>query len=374
MPATYVRVNLPAIAHNARQVLDRLGDKAALMAVVKGNAYGHGMVRVAQACAAAGAHQLGVSYVGEGVRLRQAGLTVPLLAFVPPTEQQCPAAVEHQITVTVTTEDHLAWLRAAAAETGQTARGQLFVDADLGRPSAGDDLVRLLEIAGGFPQLNITGVYTHCDAAWAAPGGTLLDVVQPGSELQVFAAAVKRLAREHLGAEILLHAAASAMVLTQPDSHLDMVRIGTLLYGQYPPGVAEKDCSLELDPDTFELCSTIVAIDELSAGAAVGYGREFVCRRPTRVATLPLGYAQGLSLLPASLAHKRYRWWRQLLDRPKQLVVLIDGQRAPIIGRIGMDQCAVDVTGLPQAQVGTVVTIPSRRTAISPDVPRIYAE
>ena len=374
MAATYVRVNLSAIAHNVRQVLHRLGDKAALMAVVKSNAYGHGMTRVAQACVAAGAHQLGVSYVDEGVRLREAGLSVPVLAFVPPTEQQCLAAVEHQVTVTVTTEDHLAWLRAAAAQIGQTARGQIFVDADLGRPSAGDDLVRLLEIAGGFPELDITGVYTHFDGGGAAPIRSLLDIVQPGSELQVFAAAVKRLAREHLGTEVLFHAAASAMFLTQPLAHLDMVRIGTLLYGQYLVDVPAKDRALGLDPDTFELCSTIVAIDELPTGAAVGYGREFVCRRPTRVATLPVGYGQGLSLLPASLVRRRYRWWRQLVDRPEQPVVLIGGQRAPIIGRIGMDQCAVDVTEVLQAQVGTVVTIPTRRTAISPDIPRTYIE
>ncbi len=374
MPATYVRVNLAAIAHNVREVLDRLDDQALLMAVVKGNAYGHGMVRVAQTCVAGGAHQLGVSYVREGVRLRQAGLSVPVLAFVPPTEEQCLAAVEHQVTVTITTEDHLAWLRAAAAQTGQTARGQIFVDADLGRPSAGDDLVRLVEIAGGFPGLEITGVYTHFDAAGAAPIRSLLDIAQPGSELRVFAAAVKRLAREHLGTEILFHAAASAMFLTPPSAHLDMVRIGTLLYGQYPAGVPEKDRALELDPDTFELCSTIVAIDELPTGAAVGYGREFVCRRPTRVATLPVGYSHGLSLLPASLARRRYRWWRRLLDRPAQPVVLIDGQRAPIIGRVSMDQCTVDVTEVPQAQVGAVVTIPTRRTVISPDVPRVYIE
>ncbi len=374
MPTTYVRVNLLASAHNVRQVLDRLDDRALLMAVGKGNAYGHGIVRGAQACMAAGAHQVGVSYVDEGVGLREAGLSVPVLAFVPPIDEQCPLAVAHQITVTVTTEDHLAGRRAAAAQTGQTARAQIFVDADLGRPSAGDDLVRLLGIAGGFPQLNITGVYTHFDAAGAARSRGLLDIVQPSAELQVFAATVKRLAREHLGTEILFHAAASTMFLTQPESHLDMVRIGTLLYGQYPPGVPEKDRLLELNPDTYELCSTIVAIDELPVGAAVGYGREFVCRRPTRVATLPLGYAQGLSLLPASLARRRYGYWRRLLDRPKQPVVLIDGQRAPIIGRIGMDQCAVDVTELPEAHVATVATIPTRRTAISPAVPRIYVE
>ena len=374
MPTTFVRVNLPAIAHNVRQILARLGPDCALMAVVKGNAYGHGIVQVAQQCLAAGAHWLGVSYVEEGVTLREAGLTAPLLAFVPPAEEQCAAAVEHQVTVTITTEHHLAWLRAAAAQTSQTAPVQIFVDADLGRPSAGERLPQLLEIAAGFPQLRITGVYTHFDTARVAPIRSLLDVVRPGSELEVFATAVKKLARQHLGEDIMFHAAASAMFLTQPEARMDMVRIGTLLYGQYPPGVPRERRTLDLSPDTFELCSTIIALEELPAGATVGYGREFVCRRPTRVATLPIGYLQGLSLLPASLARRRYTWWRQLRGRQNQSVVVINGQPAPIIGRIGMDQCAVDVTDVPEAQVGTLVSIPTRRTTISPAIPRVYLE
>ncbi len=373
MPATYVRVNLTAIASNVRAVLSRLGDSQ-LMAVVKGNAYGHGMVPVAECCIAAGAHWLGVSYVDEAVKLRAAGLTAPTLAFVPPTEAQCQAAVEHDVTVTITTETHLAWLREAASQTGKVATAQIFVDADLGRPSAGDNLVRLLQIAAGFPLLRITGVYTHFDSTDTSCVRSWLDIVKPGSELRAFAAVVKKLAQQHLGMEIVFHAAASSLFLTAPDSHLDLVRIGTLLYGQYPPGVPANKRNLDINPNTFELRSTIVAIDELLPGASVGYGREFVCRRPTRVATLPLGYAQGLSLLPASLARRQYSWWRCLGGKQRPLVVLIDGQGAPIIGRIGMDQCAVDVTDLPDIEVGQVVVVPTRRTVISPEVPRIYVK
>ncbi len=312
MPATYVRVNLGAIAQNVRAILAQLCHTQ-LMAVVKGNAYGHGMVPVAKCCIAAGAHWLGVSYVDEAVKLREGNVTVPTLAFVPPTEEQCQIAVEHDVTVTITTEDHLAWLREAAAETGQVATAQIFVDADLGRPSAGDDLARLLQIAAGFPQLSITGVYTHFDGTDTSSVRSLLDVVKPGSELQAFAAVVKKLAQQHLDADIIFHAAASSLFLTAPDSHFDLVRIGTLLYGQYPPDVPADKHSLDLAPDTFELCSTIAAIDEVPAGATVGYGKEFVCRRPTRLATLPLGYSQGLSLLPVSLAQRRYTWWRRLV-------------------------------------------------------------
>ena len=373
MPTTYVRVNLAAIASNVRAVSTQL-DNSQLMAVVKGNAYGHGMVPVAKRCVAAGAHWLGVSYVDEAVNLRAAGVTAPTLAFIPPTEEQCRAAVEQDVTVTITTEDHLAWLREAATQSGNVATAQIFVDADLGRPSAGDDLVRLLQIATGFLQLKITGVYTHFDGTDTSSVRSLLDVVKPGSELQAFAAVVKKLAQQYLGTPIIFHAAASSLFLTAPDSHLDLVRIGTLLYGQYPPNVPADKRNLDLASDTFELRSTIIAIDEVPAGTTVGSGRDFVCRRPTQVSTLPLGYSKGLSLMPQSLARRRYAWWRQLAGKRQRPVMNIGDCPAPIIGRISMDQCAVDVTDLPDVQVGQTVVVPTRRTVISPDVPRIYVE
>jgi len=234
--------------------------------------------------------------------------------------------------------------------------------------------VRLLQIAAGFPQLKITGVYTHFDGTDTSSVRGLLDVVKPGSELQAFAAVVKKLAQHYLGAQIVFHAAASSLFLTAPDSHLDLVRIGTLLYGQYPPDLPADQRNLDLASDTFELRSTIVAIDAVPTGTTVGSGREFVCRRPTRVATLPLGYAQGLSLVPAFPARRRNTWWRQLTSRQRPPVVLIDGEEVPIIGRIGMDQCAVDVTDMTEVEVGQMVVMPARRTVISPDVPRIYVE
>ncbi|GAG27884.1 unnamed protein product, partial [marine sediment metagenome] len=110
------------------------------------------------------------------------------------------------------------------------------------------------------------------------------------------------------------------------------------------------------------------------AGTTVGSGREYVCRRPTQVATLPLGYAQGLSLVPAFLARRRNTWWRRLAGRQRPPVVLIGGEEVPIIGRIGMDQCALDVTDLSGAEVGQTVVVPTHCTLISPEVPRVYIE
>jgi len=370
MSTTYVAVDLEAIKHNLQQVRSRLADGSQLMAVVKGNGYGHGMVPVAQACAEAGADWLGVSLVDEGVQLREAGLELPILVFVPPLAEECPPAVAQGLTVTVTTEEHLAWLREAAQATDQPALAHIYVDSELGRPSADEDLPRLIEIAAGFPQLQITGVYTHLDTT-LAPRVEALDVIKPGAEFQAFAAMVKALGRQHLGRELMFHAAASGLFLLRPEYHLDMVRIGTLLYGQYPAVVSQKLRTLDLR-NTFELRSKIVGIVHLPPGVPVGYGAEFVCRRDTRVATLPIGYAQGLGVIPESLARRRYSWWRRLLRERDTDYAIIGTQQVPIIGRIAMDQCCVDVTDVPEVQVGTEVVIPTRRVTISSTVPRCY--
>lgn len=369
MPATYVAVDLQAIQHNLQQVRRRLTEGTLLMAVVKGNAYGHGMVPVAEACVEAGADRLGVSRVEEGLALREVGLTVPILVFIPPLAEECQAAVAQGLTVTVATEEHLAGLREAAQNSSHPALAHIYVDSELGRPSAGEDLSRLIEIAAGFPQLHINGIYTHLDST-RAPAVEALDVIKPGAEVQAFAALIKAMGRQHLGRELMFHAAASSLSLLRPEYHLDMIRIGTLLYGQYPPAIPPKLRTLQLR-ETFQLRSKIVGIARLPRGAPVGYGKEFICRRGTRVATLPIGYAQGLSLMPESLARRRYSWWRQLLRPPRNRYVTIGGQKAPIIGRIAMDQCCVDVTDISEAQVGTEVVIPTRRVTVSPSVPRV---
>lgn len=370
MPTTYVAVDLQAIKHNVREVCSRLAEGTSLMAVVKGNAYGHGMVPVAKACVEVGVDWLGVSSVDEGLALREAGVVAPVLVFVPPLTEECQPAVAETLTVTITTEEHLAWLRESARDAGRPALAHIYVDSELGRPSAGEDLPRLIEIAAGFPQLHITGVYTHLDNT-RAPTVEALDVIKPGAELHAFAAAIKALGRQHLGTELMFHAAASGLFLLRPESYLDMVRIGTLLYGQYPPIVPQHLRTLDLR-NTFELRSKIVGIVQLPRGSPVGYGREFVCRRETRVATLPVGYAHGLALIPESLARRRYARWRQLLRSSAGPYALIGEHKAPIIGRIAMDQCCVDVTDLPEVQVGTEVAIPTRRVSVSSAVPRHY--
>jgi len=177
--------------------------------------------------------------------------------------------------------------------------------------------------------------------------------------------------------DLLLHCAASALTIEDPDSHLDMVRVGTLLYGQYPDHVKRRELDLR---ETFELRSRIAHIGTVGIGGKIGYGGEFRCRRVTRLATLPVGYYHGLGMMPVSATsrgpacakHVLSRWmaaWGRSWRGP---VVRIGAAVAPVVGRISMDHCAVDVTDLPDARPGDRVVMSVRRLAVPPDVPRIY--
>ncbi len=367
MAITYVAVDYEAIKHNLRQVRNNLATGCKLMAVVKGNAYGHGLVATARACLEAGANMLGVGDLVEGIQLRQAGIRAPVLVFLPLLEEQYAEAVAHRLTVTITNEEQLLGLRAVAERAARTVRFHIYVDSGLGRPSAGERVLDLIKLSAPWSELHLEGVYTHFDPTRPASYRiSILDVLKPGAELRMFASMVKAIAREELRRDILVHAAASTSFLDDPQSHLDMVRIGTLLYGQWPAYAHNKPFELR---NTFEFRTRIIALEELPPRSRIGYGGEFVCHRRTRVATLPVGYAHGVGVAPASLTGTFGRWLRQYMKGPQE--VLVAGKSAPIIGRIAMEQCAIDVTDVEEAEVGSEVVIPVRRLAANPLIPRV---
>ena len=377
MPSVYVAVDVAAIQHNVRQILTRLG-AAQLLAVVKGNGYGHGAALTARACLDAGAAWLGVSTVSEGIALREAGLTAPILVFLPPLEDECESLVAADLCATVTNQDHLAWLRRAAETTGKTSLVQLFLDSGLARPGVGDDLPELIDLAAHFPHQKLLGLYTHIDCSRGVPRGEALDIMKRGTQLGVFAGLMKVAAKDAGAPDAIFHAAASPMVCDQPESCLDMARVGTLLYGQYPGHVENHPFDLR---NTFEFRAKIVDIAEHAKGTPIGYGGEFVCGRRTLVATLPVGYAHGLSVGPASVLSRpqnALREWqrkgRAARGRGPGDAATLRGEAALLIGRVAMDQCCLDVTDIPGASVGDEVTLPVRRLSVNASVPRVAAE
>ncbi len=374
-PQTYVAVDTEALAHNLKIARTRLHEKVRLMAVVKANGYGHGLELAASAFASAGADWLGVSSVEEGIRLREAGLDLPVLVFLPALGEDVENIVEHRLTGTIVSRDGLLPYVRATEKFARACDVHIYMDTGLGRLSSDDSLPDIIAAAEPYMRINITGVYTHF-----GPGnsGALLadfDTLRPGASGRAFGRIVKEAMARAATGRIALHCASSKLFLEAPDLHMDMVRLGTVLYGQKPAEVASDPMKLR---KTFELRTHIVATHSLPAKTPLGYGGDFVTRRESRIATLPVGTVHGLGVAPLSLgrnlkfAAAQYIGYRQMKRglSKRGPWAFINGQRVPIVGRISMDQCCIDITGV-DAQVGDEVTIDTRRVTTNPLIPRL---
>jgi alanine racemase len=312
---TRIAVDLDAIDHNLRAIRAHVG--VPVMAVVKANAYGHGLVPVARHLQSLGIDQLGVAFLEEGIALREAGVTTPILVLGGIFGPQVAQFIAHDLELTVSSLDKLRQVEAAAEAAGRKAVVHLKVDTGMERIgvhsySAGP----FIEAAVASRWCTIKGIYSHLACA-DDPGS-------PMTALQVerFAEACAHFGR--LGAPMpLRHLANSGGVLHFPDTWLDMVRPGILLYGVLPDPASRR--TVEVRP-ALSLVSQVVYFKVVRAGRSVSYGATWTAPRDTRVVTVPLGYGDG--------------WPRALSSRGE---VLVRGRRCPIVGRICMDQFMVDI-------------------------------
>lgn len=327
----WAEVDLDALTHNIRQIQRRIGPDRQIMAVVKANAYGHGAPAVARAAVAAGATHLGVACVDEGVQLRSAGVMAPivLLGFLPPWE--AVSAVAHRLTPTVTTTETAQALDAACQTLGTTVDVHLKLDTGMARLGVGPDeapaFVRYLQT---LPTLTLRGVYTHFAVADEA------DKAFTRRQFAVFMEIANR-----LSSGLLRHVANSAAIADLPEMALDMVRPGIALYGCYPSAHVGRELGLR---PVLSLRSYVARVHPLAAGETVSYGRTWTATRASRIALIPCGYADGLPRITSNRG-----------------AVLIRGRRAPVAGRICMDQHMVDVTDIPEAALGDEAVIIGRQ-------------
>jgi alanine racemase len=318
---TYALVDLDAIAHNVRAVLSRTGPGVQTYAVVKANAYGHGAVPVARAALEAGAHRLAVARVDEAVQLRRAGIDAPMLVFTYTLPAEAERVVTGDLAVAIASVEGARALSARAGALGRTATAHVKVDTGMGRYGLlPDEVVPFLEAVSGLPDLRLEGIMTHFAVADEA------DKTYTREQFARFRAVLDA-ARAAGHTFALRHCANSAAVIDLPETHLDAVRPGVMLYGLYPSGEVSHD-DVALRP-AMELHAHIARVKTLPPGSSISYGRTHITDRPTRVVLVPAGYGDGVH--------------RLLSNRG---AVLIDGRRAPIIGRVCMDQFMVDATGI----------------------------
>lgn len=326
---SWAEVDLTAIRHNLREVKKLLSPGVRIMAVVKADAYGHGAVEVARTSLEEGATFLGVATVEEGIELRRAGLTAPVLVFSSCPPEQAKLIVAHGLTPSLFSTSQAEALAREASAKGQKIKVHLKVDTGMGRLGlrGPEEVAAFCRRLSSWP-LEIEGIFTHFACA-----------EEPGKEksrqqLEAFREVLRRLAEEGINPP-LRHAANSAAALEFPPAHLDMVRLGISLYGYHPRG--REAGGPDLRP-ALSWKAKITQVKRLPPGSPLSYGWTYTTRGEEIIATVPVGYADG------------YR--RALSNRGW---VLVRGKKAPVVGRVCMDQFMIRLEE--EVAPGTPVTL-----------------
>ncbi len=317
-PLTYVEVDLSAIAHNVRAIKRRVGPDVILHAVVKANAYGHGAVEVARTALESGADRLSVARMLEGVQLREAGITAPILVMGYTPAYEVPQALKHNLTLTVNEPDVAQAVSEQAAALGREIAVHVKLDTGMGRFGLlPDEAVPFIRQLVALPGIRLEGLFTHFSVADFA------DKAYTWEQLHLYKGVLDGLAAAGINVP-LRHVGNSGAILDMPELFLDGVRAGVILYGLYPS--SEVQHTIDLKP-ALSIKSHVARVRVLPAGASISYERNFITPHPMSVALVPVGYGDG------------YR--RKMSSRG---AVLINGRRARILGNVCMDQFVVDIS------------------------------
>ena len=368
----WVEIDLEAIRHNYRQIRQFVDDGVKILSVVKADAYGHGAVETARVLEKTGTDMLGVTTVAEGRILREGGITAPILVFGPFLPGETAAITSYDLTVTVAGFEALRLLAKEADQTGRKIKIHLKIETGLGRTGLWPrETVAAVKEAAVLPGLELEGVYSHLATAM------FTDKSYARTQFGAFRETLAALEKEGLNSGMIRHISNSAAVLDLPEMNLDMVRVGTLLYGQYPNPAQEGRLALK---NPWSLKARVIYLRDLPPGHSVGYGRTYKTAHHTRIALLPVGFADGLQIEPVLKPAGLWELVKGIaklvlqylgITRANQAIVFPQG-KAKLIGKTGMQLSAVDVTGIPGVEIGTVAEIPARRTAVSSAVPRVY--
>jgi alanine racemase len=328
---TVAEVDLSAIRDNIRAIRARVGLHVRIMPAVKADGYGHGAVQTSLACLDGGADALCVANVEEAIALRDAGVSVPILILGCSTRAAVEPILEHEITAAICDMGSAEALSDAAVRKGTQTPVHIKVDTGMGRIGVpAESAIEFARAVGGLPGLRIEGVFTHFPSSDEAdPSFTL-------SQISAFKKVLGGLKRHGIRVPTA-HASNSGGVLAFPQADFDAVRPGIMIYGSYPSSVVRRSIPLR---QAMTLKTRIVFLKEAESGTSVSYGRTHTLRRRSKVATIPIGYADG--------------YLRAFSNRGEAAV---GGVRVPIIGRVCMDQCLVDVTDVCNVAVGDEVIL-----------------
>ncbi|MDB5085234.1 MAG: alanine racemase [Bacilli bacterium] len=329
---TWAEIDLDKFTTNIHHLQTHLGLDKKILAVVKANAYGHGAIPMAAAAIEAGAAYLGVSSIDEGVELREGGISAPILVLGYSSPAYAQDIVGYGLTQTVFTEDILQALSDAAIQLKKTAKIHIKVDTGMGRIGIRDldHAYRFIRRAFAVSGLDVEGVFTHLATAEDPNYEYAHEQYQKWMQLcQQLSSSGVHIPYQHI--------ANSGAGLQHPYMHSSLVRIGISLYGVYPATHLQSIVPLQ---QVMRLSSQIVYLQTHSSGSKISYGSRYTTQEGERIATVPIGYADGYSRLLSGKGH-----------------VLVRGVRVPIVGAICMDQLMVNVSSVPDVAVGDEVVL-----------------
>lgn len=310
---THAEISLDAIKHNIAEIKKYISPGAKFMAVVKANAYGHGAPAVARAAVEAGADHLGVANLKEALELRETGILSPILILTESPTSVADEVIQHDLTQTIYSFSEAKALSDEAQKRKKTAKIHVKIDTGMGRvgivPSEG---LAFIAKVSSLPGLTLEGVFTHFAKAEDPEDNFTVE------QFQKFQQIIARLPQI-----TLKHAANSAAALFHPATHLDLVRVGLMMYGLYPQGNSRRLINLK---PALSFKTRVTYLKKVPAGTPLAYGSTYITPTETTIATLPVGYADGYS--------------RRLSNRGQ---VVINGKRFPVVGRISMDLTLVNV-------------------------------
>ena len=330
---TWAEIDLEAIRHNVRVMKAHVGNHRRFFATVKSNAYGHGVIPVAKAAYGAGADTIAVATSDEGLSIREtSGFEhIPLLVYGPVLPSEAPALIKENIAFSVGSNALLKDVIEAGRSLGILPKVHFQIDTGIGRDGVRFEDLQFIETLE-TEKFMLEGLWTHFAVSDSFDEDDIVYTRIQNARLLAVAEELKRLDQRPL-----LHSANSGAILRHPETWLDAIRPGISLYGCDPAGPVEKALPLR---QAMSVKSQLCAIKTMMPGDTVSYGRSWEVTTPTRIGIVPIGYGDG--------------YLRALSNK---MDVLVSGKRVPIRGRVCMDQIMVDLTGIPEANIGTEVVI-----------------
>jgi alanine racemase len=331
---TWAEIDLNAIKYNYGRIKELVSSGIKIMVVVKANAYGHGIIETSKTLSSCGVDYLGVATVDEALKLRQGGIKEPVLVLGPVLQGEVDAALAHRITLTVCNAE---LAKALSAKTkGRRARTGVHVKVDTGMGRIGvwhQEAFGFIKWLLGHKHISLEGIYTHFSSAGR-------DNFFTNYQIESFEELIARLEKSDIRIP-LRHAANSIATVDFRRSHLNMVRPGIIVYGMYPKRDFMKFLTLR---PALSLKTRVAYIKDVPAGRSVSYGRTYITEKDTRIATIPIGYADGYERI---LSNKAF--------------VLLRGKRARVVGKVTMDQVMLDVGHIKGVKLGDEVVLIGRQ-------------